>query len=302
MHSIECSRTAVTVRGPGRQQRHGAQSATDTRRSLLLANPAISRPPFCTATPGSTPYRAGVVASASGGRIVGRAPRLADPVDFDSVGFRYDPANNRWLRDDRFAGKFDQTLATPRSGTPYVVWPAMHTLLVSKGLRSVTPEEALTLQQTQGWTLLDVRLQADYDKVHAAGAVSLPLYRYVAGSGFWDNVKKAAMAVGFAMRATERDPEFPSKALASFRRNQPLLLMCAIGGSLDTLLDLRAGVKPAIRDPERAFGRESRSLKAAYELINNAGWSANNLFWVEGGLQQWRHRGLPTETGEEGSQ
>ncbi|GLC38734.1 hypothetical protein PLESTM_000770100, partial [Pleodorina starrii] len=59
--------------------------------------------------------------TATGGRITGRAPKLADPVDFDSVGFRFDPANNRWLRDDRFAGKFDQTLATPRSGTPYVV-------------------------------------------------------------------------------------------------------------------------------------------------------------------------------------
>lgn len=39
-------------------------------------------------------------------------------------------------------------------------------------------------------------------KVHAAGAISLPLYRYVEGTSFWDNVKKAAMAVGFAMRAT----------------------------------------------------------------------------------------------------
>ncbi|EFJ46785.1 hypothetical protein VOLCADRAFT_92946 [Volvox carteri f. nagariensis] len=193
--------------------------------------------------------------TAKGGRITGRAPKLADPVDFESVGFRFDPANNRWLRDDRFAGKFDQTLATPKSGTPYVVWPAIHTLLVSKGLRSVTPEE---------------------------------------GTSFWDTVKKAAMAVGFAMRATERDPDYQTKALSVLKKNQKVVLMCAIGGTLDTLVDLRKGVKPAIRDPERAFGRESRSLKAAYELIN-AGWSANNMFWLEGGLQQWRFRGLPTE-------
>ncbi|GIL91563.1 hypothetical protein Vretifemale_19161, partial [Volvox reticuliferus] len=233
------------------------------------------------------------VGTASGGRITGRAPKLADPVDFESVGFRLDPANNRWIRDDRFAGKFDQTLATPKSGTPYVVWPAIHTLLVSKGLRSVTPEEALALQD-QGWTIVDVRLATDFEQVHAAGAVSLPLYRYVEGTGFWDNVKKAAMAIGFAMRATERDPDYQSKALSVLKKNQKIILMCAIGGTLDTLVDLRKGVKPAIRDPERAFGRESRSLKAAYELIN-AGWSANNLFWVEGGLQQWRFRGLPTE-------
>ncbi|KAG2434001.1 hypothetical protein HYH02_012462 [Chlamydomonas schloesseri] len=227
-------------------------------------------------------------------RITGRAPVLADPVDFEQVGFRFDPANNRWLRDDRFAGKFDQTVATPKSGTPYVVWPAIHTLLVSKGLRSVTPEEARILSAEQGWTLVDVRLGDDFVKTHAEGAISLPIYRYVEGTTFWDNVKKAAMAVGFAMRATERDPGFADKALATLKKNQKVVLMCAIGGTLDTLVDLRKGVKAPIRDPERAFGRDSRSLKAAYELIN-AGWDTKNLFWVEGGLQQWRHRGLPTE-------
>ncbi|KAG2425186.1 hypothetical protein HXX76_013940 [Chlamydomonas incerta] len=232
--------------------------------------------------------------SGSSVRITGRAPVLADPVDFEQVGFRFDPANNRWLRDDRFAGKFDQTLATPKSGTPYVVWPAIHTLLVSKGLRSVTPEEARILAEQQGWTLVDVRLGDDFVKTHAEGAISLPIYRYVEGTSFWDNVKKAAMAVGFAMRATERDPGFGDKALAMLKKNQKVLLMCAIGGTLDTLVDLRKGVKKPIRDPERAFGRESRSLKAAYELIN-AGWDAKNIYWVEGGLQQWRFRGLPTE-------
>ncbi|KXZ43447.1 hypothetical protein GPECTOR_90g534 [Gonium pectorale] len=234
----------------------GAQRAARARSGVAVAIRAKS-----------SSSRAGTTS----GRITGRAPKLADPVDFETVGFRFDPAYNRWLRDDRFAGKFDQTLATPKSGTPYVVWPAMHTLLVSKGLRSVTPEE-----------------------VRAAGAVSLPLYRFVEGTGFWDNVKKAAMAIGFAMRATERDPDYQAKALEALKKNQKVLLMCAIGGTLDTLVDLRKGVKPAIKDPERAFGRESRSLKAAYELIN-AGWSASNIFWVEGGLQQWRFRGLPTD-------
>lgn len=236
-----------------------------------------------------------VCAKTTSGRITGRAPKLSDPVDPDAVGFRFDPANNRWLRDDKYAGKWDESLTTavPKSGSPYVVWPIMHTQLVSKGLRSVTPEEAQELQG-QGWTIVDVRLAGDFDKVHAAGAISLPLYRYVEGTSFWDNVKKAAMAVGFAMRATERDPDYRTKVLATLQKNQKIILMCSIGGTLDTLVDLRKGVKPAIRDPERAFGRESRSLKAAYELLQ-VGWSGSNMFWVEGGLQQWRYRGLPTE-------
>lgn len=42
---------------------------------------------------------------------------------------------------------------------------------------------------------------------------------------------------------------------------------------------------------------ESRSLKAAFELIE-AGWSAGNMRHVEGGYQQWRYKGLPTESDE----
>lgn len=41
-------------------------------------------------------------------------------------------------------------------------------------------------------------------------------------------------------------------------------------------------------DPERAFGRESRSLKAIYELVEEGGWNLNNIRHVEGGFQQWR--------------
>ena len=74
------------------------------------------------------------------------------------------------------------------------VWPAIHTSLVSAGLRSVTPEEAQALQG-QGWTLVgprharpmpsvavrqkltawllglqvDVRLAADYEQVGGSG-------------------------------------------------------------------------------------------------------------------------------------
>lgn len=46
-------------------------------------------------------------------------------------------------------------------------------------------------------------------------------------------------------------------------------------------------------DPERAFGRESRSLKAIYELYEEAGWDLKNIKHVEGGFQQWKFQNLP---------
>lgn len=48
-----------------------------------------------------------------------------------------------------------------------------------------------------------------------------------------------------------------------------------------------------IQDPDRDFGRESRCLKAAYELMQG-GWNSSNLVFVEGGFSQWRFDGYPT--------
>jgi hypothetical protein len=54
------------------------------------------------------------------------------------------------------------------------------------------------------------------------------------------------------------------------KKNQKILLMCAVGGTLDTNVSYRRD-KRLYADPERAFGRESRSLKAAYELLEVRG-------------------------------
>ena len=72
--------------------------------------------------------------------------------------------------------------------------------------------------------------------------------------------------------------------------------MCAIGGTLDTNVSYRRE-KRLFNDPERAFGRESRSLKAAYEMLE-AGWPAGALRHADGGFQQWRYQGLPLDEDE----
>ncbi|MEW5304456.1 MAG: hypothetical protein WDW36_007066 [Sanguina aurantia] len=118
---------------------------------------------------------------------------------------------------------------------------------------------------TKGWTLVDVRAARDYELEHAEGAVNVPLYRPVAGNEFWDVLKRVAMA-GFAMQATERNPDFVEVALEKLRKNEKIIIMCNIGGTLETLFK-PSSHKKGINDPDRAFGRESRSLKAAYEII-----------------------------------
>lgn len=57
-------------------------------------------------------------------------------------------------------------------------------------MQGVSPERAAELQ-SQGWTIADVRVAADFEKQHAQGAISLPMYRYVQGTGFWVSNKPA---------------------------------------------------------------------------------------------------------------
>eukprot|EP00877_Chromochloris_zofingiensis_P007463 jgi/Chrzof1/2970/Cz12g06140.t1 len=217
----------------------------------------------------------------------------AESATKKKVGFRWDGANLRWVKDERFADLAqdpDKTLIKPRTGTPYQAWPVVHTTLTDAGLKSISPQEAQALQ-SQGWTLVDVRLAADFEKWRAEGAVNVPLYRYVQGDTFWDNMKKLVMGIGFAMKATERNPNFLDDLLKVVSKRDKIILMCAIGGTLDTNVSYRRE-KKIYADPERAFGRESRSLKAAFELYE-AGWSCTKMKHVEGGFQQWRYQGLP---------
>jgi len=215
------------------------------------------------------------------------------------IGFRWDGANLRWVRDDRFAdiaGDESKTLIKPKTGAAYMAWPVVHTTLKEAGLQSVSPEEADKLAK-KGWTLVDVRQVNQFESEHAEGALNIPLYRYVQGNTFWDNAKRLAMA-GFAMKATERNPEFVEDARKTLgSKNKKIILMCAVGGTLDTNVSYRRE-KKIFADPERQFGRESRSLKAAYELLEG-GWSVNNMKHLEGGFQQWRYQGYPLVDGDE---
>jgi hypothetical protein len=41
-----------------------------------------------------------------------------------------------------------------------------------------------------------------FQKEHIEGAINIPLFRPVTGTGFWDNLKKGVMRFGLAMVAT----------------------------------------------------------------------------------------------------
>ena len=89
-------------------------------------------------------------------------------------------------------------------------------MLLSYCMRA--PSRALSVEHEQvgaaqaeklvakGATLLDVRPTYQFERERVAGAVSVPMFRKVAGSGPWDNAKKLVMRFGLAMEATGAGP------------------------------------------------------------------------------------------------
>lgn len=143
----------------------------------------------------------------------------------------------------------------------------------------------------KGATLLDVRLAEDYEVEHAEGAINVPLYRRTAGNETWDVMKK--LFLGFlAMKATESNPDFISQVDKALRgkKRQKVIVMCAVGGTLDTITRNTVTGKTCATDKERAFGRETRSLKACYQLMVNG---YGDVVHLDGGLGVWRHEDYP---------
>ena len=70
------------------------------------------------------------------------------------------------------------------------------------------------------------------------------------------------------MNFAERDPEFQKNCEEKLPKNKKIIVYCGLGGTLDVgALPYKPGGKSFKDDPERMFGRESRSLKAIYELL-----------------------------------
>ncbi|GAQ82163.1 hypothetical protein KFL_001020130 [Klebsormidium nitens] len=180
----------------------------------------------------------------------------------------------------------------------YTSWIEVFRSLKKSGLKQVEATEAHELASQGKAVLIDVAESQDYARIHAAGAASAPLFRLIQGSDFKSNLRRLGYAMITDFAGTERNPEFAAKALAaaSGDKSKPLIVYCQIGGDLETEVVVRSGKKEKrYKDPERTFGRQSRSLKAVYEL-QQAGFT--NIRHMKGGLSQWSHIGLPLEASE----
>lgn len=129
--------------------------------------------------------------------------------------------------------------------------------------------------------VVDIRPKGEYDKGHVPGSVNVEFFQLIQG---WDPVRVARRAV-YAffgiMNGTEFNPNFFDdfeKAVAGDKRRE-IIVYCSIGGSLDP-------------SGPSEFGRQSRSLTAAYELIR-AGYKKVSV--LDGGMSGWMKSGQDIE-------
>lgn len=179
----------------------------------------------------------------------------------------------------------------------YTAWVQVHRVLTERGLQDVDCQEAYNRIKSGKAIAIDVREADDYANAHAEGAKSAPLFRLIQGNDMKSNMRRLGYALLTDFKGTERNPDFVAAATEAVGgdKTKQVIVYCSIGGTLQTFVERKGPKAKKYNDPERLFGRQSRSLKAIYEL-QEAGFT--NVVHMKEGLNQWRHLDLPLEAME----
>jgi rhodanese-related sulfurtransferase len=130
--------------------------------------------------------------------------------------------------------------------------------LTEEKVKSILPEEAMRMVTAGEAVLVDVRKPEDYEQSHAQDSVSVPLFRAVnpLKTDLKGMLKFAVYAVN-GVGAVEANPDFEDE-VAAVSGDKAAIFYCEAGGMLEPT-------------PNFMYGRESRSLKAAYKVRSPPG-------------------------------
>lgn len=159
-------------------------------------------------------------------------------------------------------------------------WRDVYHDLKSKGLRTISPEEAAKLIKTGDWVVVDVRRPDQHDEAHPDGCVSVPMYRLIDMSK--PDFSKVMKVIAYSfngVQAIESNSTFTADALKA-ARGKKIITMCEAGGTM----------RPTVNFP---FGKPSRSLQAAYKIITEGGVKPEEVAHLERGLYGWYQAELP---------
>jgi rhodanese-related sulfurtransferase len=140
----------------------------------------------------------------------------------------------------------------------------------------LSPQDALAMQK-RGVPVIDIRPEPDWAVSRVRGSVGVPFMRLIKGNSFRKNLRRAGFAFFGIFQGTEFNPHFYDQVAASVDKMKGAVIVCNYGG---TLLPLGEG------------GRQSRSIHAAYELVEQ-GYSS--ICILDGGFGAWQKEDLPVD-------
>ena len=175
--------------------------------------------------------------------------------------------------------KIDTSSGIPKKNIDaYTEWRAVYKSLKDFGLESVSAEEASSLVAANKAVILDVRTDLFFDKQHAEPSVNVPYFDRVRGNkGGSFAVKRLLLGPN----TTVKNDSFVDDVKAAVGSDKTVIVCCTTGGTIKSIFGRKKEREDSYVDSQRAFGRDSLSLRAANDLIE-AGLT--NVKHLEGGL------------------
>ena len=161
-------------------------------------------------------------------------------------------------------------------------WDKIWEALSQQKILSIQPIDAQALLKDGKAVLIDVRPDEEFQKAHPAPALHAPAFRIIkpTSAGNFSSLLKWAVMTSQGVTATQIVEEFPEKVASLVPAGKIAIIMCESGGSLDS-------------SPQFKTGRQSRSLTAAFRLLDSGKLSADCVVHLKGGALGWDLSRLP---------
>lgn len=161
-------------------------------------------------------------------------------------------------------------------------WDKIWESLSQQNIPSIQPIDAHALLKDGKAVLIDVRPDEEFEKAHPIGALHAPAFRIIkpTNAGNFSSLLKWAVMTSQGVTATQIVEEFPEKVASLVPAGKIAIIMCESGGSLDS-------------SPQFKTGRQSRSLTAAFRLLDSGKLSADCVVHLKGGALGWDLSRLP---------
>lgn len=183
-------------------------------------------------------------------------------------------------------------------------WAAIQETLKENDVKFVSPQEVAFAAARPGALLLDCRPPAEYEAGHIPGAASIPLYRPITGLSARAVARRAVFAFFGVLNGTESNPGFWPAVRVAAARSKEIIVYCNTGGKLEP-------------SKTNASGQQSRSLSAAFEVVNSmveegytsdggtpflglsfpGGGRRPQVSVLKGGFYEWKKSGRAVEEG-----